>query len=75
MLPIALDPILDLAEQHLHEDGLRAYPSTEKPAENYREQDDEHHHGDHRKPEEIEILWPEDLAEDDELPFKDVEHQ
>ena len=72
---IPFDQILHFAEQHFHEIRLRANPSAEQTAESCREKNDEHDEGDHRYPEDEEILRPEDLPENDEFGIGDVEHE
>ncbi len=75
MLPIALNPVLNPTEKHFHEDGLRTEPSAENSSERHRKEHNEQHECDHCQSEEVEILWPKNLSEDDELPCQDVYHQ
>jgi hypothetical protein len=72
---VALDPVLDLPEHALHQHGLRAQPAAPDAAEDGGEQHDHHEQGHHCDGEQVEVGWPEDAAEDDELSFQDVHHQ
>ena len=72
---IPVDPVFDLTEDHLHEDGLRTSPATEHPAEYHGEQDHKYDEGQHPDTEDEKILWPEDHAKEDELSFNDIEHE
>jgi hypothetical protein len=75
MLPVAFDPILDSSEKHFHKDGLGTEPPAENPTKSNGKQDNEQYEYDHRQPEEVKILWPENLPEDDKLPLQDVNHK
>jgi hypothetical protein len=75
LLVIALDPVIDSPEYHLHEHGLWTHPSTEQPTEDDREENDEDYGRDKHQAEKEEVVWAEYLAEQDELPVWDVEEE
>ncbi len=75
LLGRSLDQPLDLPEQHLQEDGLGAQPAAPDAPHRRRDEGDGDESGEDAQDEQIEVLRPEDQAEDDELPLDDVEEQ
>ena len=72
---ITFNPVLNFSEYPLHEDSLRTNPPTENTTKYYREENDKHQGGQHPDHKKKEILWPENLAEDYELPFENIKQQ
>ena len=72
---VAVQPVFDLPEHHLHENGLRAGPSAEDPSENHGKEDDEDYEREHPEHEDEEVFRTEDLAEQDEFSLQDVDHE
>ena len=70
---ISFDPVLNSPEDHLHENGLWANPSAENSAIDYCEENDEQHPGNESECEEVKVLRPENLPEQNELPLNDIE--
>src|SRR5262249_4540799 len=69
---IAVDEVFYPSKQHFHEYRLRAGPAAEHAAKNDGEQGNEHDKDDHAERKYEEVLRPENLPKQDELPLHDV---
>jgi hypothetical protein len=58
-----------------HENGLGADPSAEYPAENNGKEYDKNDADQHREHQQVKILRPERISENDVFPFQYIEHQ
>ena len=70
---ISLHPIVDLTENHFHEDRLRADPAAEQSTKDRGEKKDEDDRRDHRQSEQEEIVRTERKAEEDKFPVDNIE--
>ena len=69
----AVDEVLDLPEQHLHEHGLRAQPSAPDASDGGRRQRERDEQRQRDQHDQVEVLRPEHEAEHDEPSFQEVE--
>ena len=72
---IAFNQVFNRTKDKLHEDGLRAYPSAEYPAEYHGKQNDKYQGRDKHQQDQMEILRPEDHSENDKLAFENIEQK
>src|SRR5690606_2510957 len=73
--PIAFDPKFNPAEYQLHEDGLRAGPPAPYAPINGGKQYDAYQRDQHAEHKDVEVLGPENIAEQDELALNDIEQE
>ncbi len=72
---VALDQILQFAENHFHHHRLRTRPTAPESPERRREDDDAGDEDEHRHGEDDHVLRPEELAEDGEPSLNDIHHE
>src|SRR5690606_26598531 len=73
--PIAFDPKFNPAACQPHEDGLRAGPSAPYAPINGGKQYDAYQRDQHAEHKDVEVLGPENVAEQDELALNDIEQE
>ena len=72
---VSFNKVFHFSEKHFHKNGLRTNPAAKQSAESSGEQNNEYNESDHRESEDEEILWPENLAKQDKLRFRNVEEE
>jgi hypothetical protein len=72
---VAFDEVFDFAKDHFHEDGLRTGPTAPEPSKSRREYNDARDENQQRHRGDDHVLRPENLAEDDELAFDEVQQE